>query len=212
MRIWDLYVRLYHWLQLGLLAGCWWTAENSEMEWHISIASVLIALWVSRLFWGFMGSDTARFCRFVKGPGQTVAFAKAMMAGHAKPVVGHNPLGAWMIVALLMVLGIQGATGLFSSDEIFTDGPLTAYVSSETIEFMTQMHEWNFNLLMALAAVHVLAVLVYSIKGEPLIPAMFTGKQSDLKSLEQAPQLKPVWPAIILFLILAMASYSWIVF
>ena len=210
MRIWDSYVRLYHWLQLGLIGGCWWTAESSEMELHITIASVLIALWVSRIFWGFAGSDTARFCRFVKGPGQTIAFARAMLTGQAKPSVGHNPLGAWMIVALLVVIGVQGITGLFSSDEIFTDGPLVAYASSETVEFMTQIHELNFNLLMALAAVHVLAVVVYSIKGEKLVPAMITGKRADLATSEQAPGLKPVWPAIVLFLILAAASYSWI--
>jgi len=210
MRIWDIYVRLYHWLQLTLIAGCWWTAENSEMEWHMSVASVLIALWISRLFWGVAGSDTARFCRFVKGPGQTIAFAKAMLAGDAKPVVGHNPLGAWMIMALLLVIGIQGVTGLFSSDEIFTDGPLVAYASSETVELMTQIHELNFNVLLALAAVHVLAVVVYSFKGEKLVPAMFAGKRTDLAASDQAPALKPVWPAVALFLLLAGALYSWI--
>lgn len=210
MRIWDMYVRLYHWLQLGLIAGCWWTAENSEMELHVAMASVLIGLWISRLFWGFAGSETARFCRFVKGPGQTLAFAKAMLSGQAKPVAGHNPMGAWMIMALLLVIGIQGLTGLFSSDEIFTDGPLVAYASSETAELMTQIHELNFNLLMALASVHVLAVAVYSLKGEKLLPAMFTGKRDDLPESAQSPVLRPVWPAMVLFLIAAGSMYYWV--
>lgn len=208
MKVWDSYVRSYHWLQVGLIGGCWWSAEVGEMEWHLRLAAALAGLWISRLYWGLFGSETARFSRFVKGPGQVVAFARAMLVGKAHHGVGHNPLGALMIVALLLVIGLQLFTGLFASDEIFTDGPLVAMVSSDTVDFMTRWHHLNFNILTGLVLVHVAVVAIYATRGEPLIPAMITGLRKDLTSAT-APVMRSVWPAWLVFALVAGGCYRW---
>ncbi|WKE66481.1 cytochrome b/b6 domain-containing protein [Gallaecimonas kandeliae] len=195
-KVWDGFVRLYHWAQLGLLGGCWWTAEQGDMVWHQWLAMTLMALWGARLYWGFAGSGSARFGQFLKGPRQALAFGRDLFKGRGKGVAGHNPLGGWMVVALLLSLGVQLGTGLFANDEIFTEGPLYGWVSGETSDWLTRLHHLNFNLLLALAAVHVLAVLGHSLRGDRLVPAMVTGRKAGVA---EAPRLKAPWPAWLVF-------------
>lgn len=209
MNVWDSYIRVYHWLQVGLLGGLWWSAEVGEMEWHLRLAAVLGALWLSRLFWGVAGSETARFCAFVKGPAAVAAFARGMLTGKTGHAVGHNPLGALMVLALLLVIGLQFVSGLFSSDEIFTEGPLVAYVSDETVELLSQFHHLNFAILQGLVVLHVLAVVIHARRGERLVPAMVTGKRPDLQGMV-APQLRAVWPAWLVFGVTSAGLHYWI--
>ena len=212
MKVWDSYIRVYHWLQVGLLGGLWWSAEVGEMEWHLRLASVLGALWISRLFWGVAGSDTARFGHFVKGPATVLAFARGLLTGKGTHSVGHNPLGALMVVALLLVIGVQFGSGLFSSDEIFTDGPLVAMVSGDTVDLFSRLHHLNFAILQGLVVLHVLAVVVHARRGERLVPAMVTGKRPDLQELAvPAPVLRAVWPAWLVLGLATAGLYSWIV-
>jgi cytochrome b len=208
MKVWDSYVRSYHWLQVGLIGGCWWSAEVGEMEWHLRLAAALAGLWISRIYWGLFGSETARFGRFVKGPGAVVAFARSMLIGKAGHGVGHNPLGALMVVALLLVIGSQLFSGLFTSDEIFTDGPLVASVSSDMVDIMSRWHHLNFTILQGLVVLHIVAVTIYAFKGEPLIPAMVTGKRQDLPG-QVPPQLRSVWSAWLVFGVSAGGVYGW---
>ncbi len=213
MKVWDGFVRGYHWLQLALLVGLWWTAENAEMEWHMSAAACLAALWVTRIIWGFIGSENARFCSFVKGPGAVIDYFRTVLSGKpSQPHTTHNPAGALMVLALLAVIGLQWISGLMTTDEIFTEGPLVQYVSDETATLFSQLHHLVFNGIIALAAIHILAVIIYRIKGERLPEAMVSGKRKDIaEGTVAAPVLKNGLIAWGIFLVIWAGFWYWIV-
>lgn len=171
LKVWDLPVRLFHWGMLVLLGALWWSAEVGEMQWHQIFAYCLMVLIVFRLVWGVIGSDTARFSHFVKSPQHVLRYVKQPQLTS----VGHNPLGGYMVVTMMLILSLQLISGLFATDEIFTEGPLYSYVSRDVSSTLTWLHKMNFNLLLALAAMHILAVVVHSIKGDKLVGAMITG-------------------------------------
>lgn len=209
MKIWDGFIRGYHWLQAGLIVGCWLTAENGEMIWHQWLAMTLLALWISRLLWGFLGSDTAKFSQFVKGPKSTLGFAGKMLRGNHPTSPGHDPLGAWMILALLLVVGLQLLSGLFATDEIFTEGPLASTVSADVATLLTQFHHLNFNVLLGLAAIHIGVVVFLQLRGESLIGPMITGKKTFAELPAQQPVVKTPWLAWIVFAIVWGGLYGW---
>lgn len=173
--VWDGFIRSYHWLQVLIIGGCWWSAEEGYLAWHMLLASGLLALWLTRIIWGFIGPHPARFAEFCRGPRATLQYARAMLIGKAKPGYGHDPLGAWMILALLAVIGAQLATGLFSSDGFFASGPLATYLDSGLSDLITQLHHAIFDGIWILAAIHVSAVLLFEIRGERLIGPMLVG-------------------------------------
>lgn len=212
MKVWDSFIRLYHWLQVGLLVACWRTAEEGEMEWHLILAACLMALWVTRIIWGFVGSETARFSRFVKGPAAVVAFAKTLFAGKTAHQVGHNPVGALMVVALLVLLAVQWGTGLFASDDILVEGPLYALVSEELSVLLTQIHHINFNVIAVLVVLHIAAVTWHQLKGESLVKAMITGRRDDLNAADLvAPELTNSLIAWAIFGLIWAGTWWWVV-
>src|SRR5271167_4026225 len=111
--VWDLPVRATHWLVAVLIPFSWWSATNDHLPWHRLSGYTILGLLVFRLLWGFCGSPTARFDQFLRGPRGVMAYVR----GEAAPVVGHNPLGGWSVVAMLAVLAGQIGLGLFSVDE-----------------------------------------------------------------------------------------------
>ncbi|QSX41620.1 cytochrome b/b6 domain-containing protein [Shewanella cyperi] len=180
IKVWDLPVRLFHWSMVILLGLLWWSAEAGEMAWHQVFGFTLMVLLLFRILWGLVGSDTARFARFVHHPLKVLAYARSVRREGVKAHVGHNPLGAYMVVTLLSLLLLQLGTGLFATDEIFTEGPLVSYVSSDVASALTWLHKFNFNLLLLLATVHVLAVIWHLLNGDRLLGAMFTGKKPHI--------------------------------
>lgn len=176
--VWDLPTRLFHWTLVMLVAAAWFTAEGSDdlMDYHAFVGYGILTLLLFRLAWGFMGSTHSRFSDFLRLPPAVLAYLREMRAGRPSSYLGHNPLGGWMIACLLLVLSIQGATGLFASDDIMHEGPLNHWISSETGSLLTKVHEMNFYLLAGLVALHVSAILAYRIiKGENLVLPMLTG-------------------------------------
>ncbi len=209
MKIWDDFIRIYHWMQLMLIGACWWTAEIGELIWHQWLAMTLLALWGTRLVWGFAGSQTARFSSFLMGPKATLHFAKRLLSSNYTPSIGHDPLGAWMIIALLTVIGIQMTTGLFATDEIFVEGPLAQTVSADTSTLLTQWHHLNFNILLLLAGIHIGAVLIMQWRGHNLIKPMFNGKAEQKKSPHPPLAFRSTWWAWGLFALFWIALYGW---
>jgi cytochrome b len=136
-------------------------------------------LLIFRLAWGFVGSRTARFSSFVKGPATVVSHVAVLLQKKIEtPYLGHNPLGGWSIVAMLLVLFIQVATGLFANDDILTEGPLYVWVTKETSNLLTWVHLINRFVLVALIAIHIFAVFFYFFfKHENLIGPMITGRK-----------------------------------
>ncbi len=182
-RIWDGPTRLFHWLLVLLIAISWRTGESGALEWHRWSGYAILALLLFRLGWGVVGSDTARFASFVRGPRAVWRYLHA--SEPAAP--GHNPLGALSVVAMLLLLGLQVGLGLFAVDEDgLESGPLSHLVSYEAAEQAADLHELVFNAVLALIALHVLAILFYAlVRRRNLVGPMVTG---------HAPALGPVQP------------------
>jgi cytochrome b len=174
--VWDLPTRLIHWLFVLLISLSWWTAETGRLEWHRWSGYALLGLTLFRVYWGFAGSSTARFSRFVRGPGTIVSYLK----GTWTPTAGHNPLGALSVLLLLGLLLLQIALGLFAVDvDGIESGPLSLYVSFEAGRAAAGWHETVFNILMTVILLHVIAALYYLVvKRQNLIAAMVTGKRT----------------------------------
>jgi len=178
VRVWDLPVRVFHWAVVLLLAFQVVTGYlgGALMRWHGLSGYTLLALIVFRVLWGFAGSTHARFASFVMGPAATLRFARRLFSRQAVPQVGHNPLGGWMVMALVIVLGVQALTGLFANDGVSFMGPLAHFITVEASTRLSLVHDWNVKVLLGLSGIHVAAVLFHLIvKKEELTGPMFTG-------------------------------------
>jgi cytochrome b len=176
VRVWDVPVRVGHWLMVLAVGTSWWTAETGRMDWHRYAGYSMLALVSFRIYWGFFGSSTARFSQFVRGPRTIVSYLK----GSWVAVPGHNPLGALSVVVLLALLLTQVVLGLFAVDvDGIESGPLSAHVSFEVGRAAASWHEDLFDVLLGLIALHVVAVLYYVLyKKESLIAAMLHGRRA----------------------------------
>lgn len=207
LKVWDLPVRLFHWCLVVLIIAAWLTAEYSEMEWHARIGQAILTLIVFRIFWGIFGSQTAQFWNFVKGPFAVIAYAKSLVTGKDAPTMGHNPLGACMIVGFLVLIGAQSVFGLFANDDIFFEGPLFHLVDKETSDSLTGLHHLVFNLILICAAIHIAAALFYLIfKRDNLIGPMITGTRWWPAPL---PQLRRTPNVVALVLLAGAAALVW---
>jgi cytochrome b len=212
VKVWDAPVRLFHWALVLLFAFMYFTGQvkGDWMVWHMRAGYAILALVLFRVLWGFAGSTHARFASFLKGPVAALAFARRLVSRQPAHSAGHNPLGGWMVVALLAALALQAGTGLFANDDILYEGPLAGLVAKELSDQLTRIHYWNFNVVMGLAAVHILAVLYHwRVKKENLIGAMFTGVKR-LPAEAAAPaagRFASPWLALALFAVSALAVY-----
>lgn len=180
--VWDLPTRLFHWSLALLVAFQWASAEVGGflMDYHVLGGYAILALVLFRVVWGLVGSHHARFANFLRGVGPTLEYARALRANAAPRYLGHNPLGGWMVLALLGMLALQIATGLFASDDAMTRGPLMHLVSEQASQILTQIHEGSFGVLLALIVLHVASVMAHRIfKGENLARAMVTGYKEE---------------------------------
>jgi len=180
IRVWDLPVRLFHWTLVVLMAVSYFTGRAGDdwMKFHFWSGYAILTLLLFRIAWGFIGSTTARFSDFVKGP--AAAFRHiAELAGADRPRgAGHNPLGGAMVVVLIFAVLAQVVAGLFAADTDtgMVNGPLTHLVADAWIDKATAFHKYWINVLLVLVGLHVLAVLVYlAWKRQNLIGAMIHG-------------------------------------
>jgi cytochrome b len=206
--VWDLPTRLFHWLLVVLIALLYATGEFGllDMRWHFWLGYATLALIVFRVLWGLFGSQTSRFADFVRGPIAVGRYVKAQISTNEHFSVGHNPLGGWSVLALLLSVLLQSVTGLFASDGIDADGPFSGFVSGYTVKLMTRLHNWNENVLLLLIALHVAAVLFYLlIKHDNLITPMFTGRKQGVPS--DTPRFASPWLALPL-LLLSLAAVA----
>ncbi|MBZ0335572.1 cytochrome b/b6 domain-containing protein [Marinobacter sp. AL4B] len=173
IRLWDLPTRLFHWLLLLAIVGAVITMKLGMPEWHGRFGLFAVGLLSFRILWGFAGSTYARFASFVRGPSAVFRYLRGQWQG-----VGHNPLGALSVLALLGLFGFQAVTGLFANDEISFQGPLYSLVSSDWSDTLSSWHRQTEWYLYGLVALHVLAVLWYSkVKKDNLLQPMITGKK-----------------------------------
>lgn len=203
IRIWDLPTRLGHWLLVLLVAASWLSAETGRMEWHTRSGLALLAVLLFRLYWGVVGSATARFSRFVRGPAVVLAYARRLLERPQTTARGHNPLAGWGSVALLGLLLLQAALGLFAVDVDGVDsGPLARLVSFETGRRVADLHETTFQVLLGAIVLHLAALAFYLLyRRENLIPAMVRGFRRRHAAAAAAAEAEeedfaPLWRAI----------------
>ncbi len=197
---WDAGVRVFHWLLVILVVNAWVTAEwgDMEMRWHKWNGYAIFFMLVFRITWGFLGGHTARFINFVYGPAKIVAYARSLRARKPSKYVGHNPLGALMVLLMLVVLLGQVASGLFSSDGLFAYGPLSGFVRGATAENFALIHEFGFYLVLLLVFFHVVAILVYLfVLRENLVKPMLTGKKNSQNYLDASKPTKVMFLRLI---------------
>ena len=176
VRVWDLPTRLFHWgLVIGVtglaISG---TVGGSAMAWHFRFGYTVLTLLLFRIVWGLVGGRWSRFGAFIYAPQSLINYLK----GKGKPEhsVGHSPVGALSVFALLALLVLQISSGLVSDDEISFAGPLTAFVSNATVGLATNYHanigKW---ILLGLVALHVAAIVFYWLRKQNLVQAMVIG-------------------------------------
>ena len=207
--VWDLPSRLFHGLLVILVAVSFTTGTigGNAMQYHEWSGFAILVLLVFRITWGFVGSRTTRFSAFVKGPAAVWRYANALVRGHSECYLGHNPLGGWSVLAMLLALLIQAATGLFANDDIITAGPLYLWVSKLVSDWLTGVHRLNRYLVIVLAATHVSAVLFYLlVKHENLIKPMITGIKHWVGG-DTTPPAAPTWLAAVIAAIVGFLLY-----
>lgn len=212
IKLWDAPTRLFHWSLVALFGVMWYTGETGgdALRLHLLAGYGIAGLLLFRLLWGVVGSDTARFARFVRGPGAIAGYLRGSLPEHRIP--GHNPLGALMVLALLGLLGFQVASGLFATDvdSFLWDGPLARLIDSELSETVTSWHKTAFNLLLAAVGLHLSAIVFYRlIKRRNLVAAMLSGWQSYTG---QPPELRFVsWKLAVVCALVAAGAVAGVV-
>jgi cytochrome b len=160
---WDLPVRAFHWLLAVLVVFSFVTgkAGGPWLDWHFRSGYAILALLLFRIGWGLFGSPSARFTSFLRGPRTAFTYARSLAARNPPHSPSHNPLGGWMVVAMIAILGVQAVTGLFTNDESAHEGPLAALVSNRVVDAMSDLHERNHWLVVAAVALHLAAIATY---------------------------------------------------
>lgn len=173
VKVWDPVVRLVHWCMVASVLTAWLVTDGRI---HDAAGYSLLALIALRIFWGFVGPDNACFSSFIAAPDSVLQYARQVCAGREPRHIGHNPLGGWMIIALI-------ATGLAAT----LSGWLYTTDAFWGVAWVERMHSLLAYLLLALAAVHVVGVVFTSIRQrENLIAAMFHGRKRALDHDEGA--------------------------
>lgn len=195
--IWDLPTRLFHWLLAISIAAQWFTGEQGDkfLEWHFYIGYFILGLIIFRIIWGFVGTRYARFSDFMVTPGTLIKYLK----GELEEQPGHPPLGGLMVLFFLVVILAQAVSGLFTTDDIFSDGPFRSAVSGEVQDLADWAHANLFLAIQIAAAVHIAAAFYYLlIKKSNLIKPMLDGKKLVL------PHQKVASSKLFLALIIAV--------
>ncbi len=216
--VWDLPTRLFHWILVGLFVAMWITGTNGSMDWHVRLGEIILALLLFRIVWGIIGSRHSRFADFVVGPRAGLAHLREIlrvarmgaMGADGKPHAGHTRLGGWMILLLLIFLLAQCVSGLFATDEITTDGPLTHLVDGRTARALTVYHSLAFDVLLALAGIHILAALFYLVrKHENLILPLITGRtELPAEMAARESRFVSAWIALALFAVMMVVAWA----
>lgn len=210
VRAWDLPTRLFKWtlVLLVVMAPISKNFGDVTLAWHKMNGYAILTLLLWRLMWGFAGSTTARFTSFLTWPTTALNYAGTLFA-KGRRYLGHNPLGGWMVIALMGILALQGFTGLFVSDDIIVEGPLYNYGSSTWLKLAKVYHKSLFPLILLLAAIHIIANVLYTlVKKEPLIPAMVTGRK-PADDYVDAPNSEGGSPILALVLLVLSVVVVW---
>src|SRR5512135_2830109 len=192
--VWDAPVRVFHWMMVLAFAGAYLTAESERWRLvHVTLGYTLAGLVAFRVLWGLVGSRHARFASFVRGPGAVARYLGSLLRGRPERHVGHNPAGAWAIVALLALAAAVSATGWLNFNEIGG-------------HWLEEAHEALANAMLALVAVHVGAVLLSSaLHRENLVGAMISGRKAGAGG----DAIRSAWRTVGALMLAAVIGFWW---
>src|SRR3984957_9335007 len=180
--VWDIPIRVFHWLIVVLVAAAYATWRLNWMVWHGRGGDALLTLLLFRLLWGFFGGETARFSRFLTSPRTAAQHLRYALVREPDRQIGHNPAGGWMVLQLLLLLLAETLTGLYVANDIADVGPLTEFVPAPAANAIEASHAILWDVLLAAIVLHVLAIAGYAaLRGQNLLRPMITGRK--------------VWPA-----------------
>lgn len=223
IKVWDFPTRIFHWILVIAMAICVYTSYNfsdfydfgpvgsySAMALHQYAGVVILALLIFRLIWGIVGATTSRFSNFIKGPTKILDYIKRSETS----TEGHNPLGALMVIALILALLVQVISGLFLEDNtyMFANAPFASLIKGDLRGTLLSIHAEGRTILLILIGLHIAAVFVYLIvKRQNLIRTMITGTRSTNKAHTKQPASiqndHPILGTIIMFAIIAATFY-----
>lgn len=166
VKVWDFFVRILHWSLVGGVFGAWITREGDDIL-HVQFGYLVLGIVALRIIWGFVGFRHARFVDFVRSPRETISYLRSIIGRREPRYLGHNPLGGWMILALLATI-----TGICVTGWLYTTD---AYWG---VAWVGELHASLTDLLIGLVTLHILGVVFTSIRQrENLIKAMVTGRK-----------------------------------
>ncbi len=214
-RVWDLPTRLFHWALASSVLGSLVTGQmgGNAMPWHFRLGYVAFGLLVFRLVWGLVGGRWSRFASFIFAPGTVLRYLRGQTKPGEHLDVGHNPLGAFSVFAVLGLLVVQVATGLVADDEIANVGPLNKFVATATGLSATAWHKhWGQRFVMALLVLHVAAIVFYLVKkkvnlirpmldGDKLLPAHVPASADSARTRLLALVLATLSAALVTWLV-----------
>lgn len=206
VRIWDLPTRVFHWLIVLLVPASWFTHWIGRLDLHIKLGLTMVGLILFRILWGLIGSSTARFSAFVKGPSAVARYLR----GQSGAAIGHNPLGGWSVMLMLLLLAAQAGTGLFVIDEDGLEGgPFSSLISYDAARTLAERHETLFYILLAVIGLHLAAIAYYAfVRRDNLVTPMITGRRGSPGAAEV---MRPApWWRFLLSAGLAAAITLWI--
>jgi cytochrome b len=176
--VWDAPTRLFHWLAVALVVAAYTTWRLNWMDWHAWAGDALLTLLLFRLLWGFFGSETARFSRFLVSPGTAARYLAHAFGREPDRYAGHNPAGGWMVVLLLALLFGETLTGLYVANDVADEGPFTQITPPQIANAITALHSIFWDALLAAVALHILAIVVYALaKRHNLLFPIITGRK-----------------------------------
>ena len=212
VRVWDLPTRLFHWLLAACVMGSLVTGfqGGSLIDWHARFGYAILALLLFRIVWGLVGGRWSRFASFIFAPRSVAAYLRGK--AHPDHVVGHNPLGAGSVFAMLLVLLLQVASGLVNDDEISFQGPLYPFVGSKVSSLAHTFHSLGQWLVVALVVLHIAAILFYVVgKRQNLVRPMISG---DKEMATAVPSSRDdLWSRLAALVVLAASAgvVTWMV-
>ena len=194
VRVWDLPTRIFHWSLVLCVIGSVTTAltGGNAMLWHFRFGYTIASLLLFRIVWGFVGGRWSRFASFIYSPASTLRYLRG--EGRPEDAIGHNPLGAASIFAMLVFLLAQVGSGTFSDDEIAASGPFAKFVSEATVRSATYYHK-NIGkyVVLALILLHIAAIVFYlvrrkqnlsraMVRGDKTVEAKVQSSRDDTRS------------------------------
>ena len=203
--IWDLPLRLFHWLLVSAVIGAVITSKNGMMFWHEKIGLTILGLLGFRIVWGFVGTHHAKFSNFVVSPKQVVTYLKLRLSGNKDYHPGHAPTGAYATLVLIAVLMTMASLGTMANDDILYEGPLAAYVG----DFSGDARRYHYlveKIVYAVIVLHLMAMIIYRIFLKiSLVPAMIHGGQ-DAK--QTRPSMVHQMGGVILIIVMIASAQS----